>query len=179
MIADGRRASEVIRRIRSLSRKGEHKKALLNVNEIVDESVTLVQREISSRGVYVERALANDLAPVLADRVQLQQVLINLILNAAQAMDSVALNSRRLTLRSFMGEDGNVNVQVTDTGIGFDEDAEEHLFNAFFTTKDAGVGLGLSICRSIVESHNGRIWAIRNGGRGATFQLSIPAEGAE
>jgi two-component system, LuxR family, sensor kinase FixL len=177
VIADGRRASEVICRIRSLSRKGEQSKILLNLNEILEESLALVQREVSGRGISVHRELAADLAPVSADRIQLQQVLINLIMNAIQAMDAVPRDERRLSLRSFMGEDRSVNLQVEDTGIGIDEETEKQLFNAFFTTKPAGMGLGLSICRSIVEAHDGRIWASRTGGTGMTFQISIPGGG--
>ncbi len=178
VIKDGRRASEVIRRIRSLSRKGEQKKAPLDIDEVLDESLALVQRELSGRGIAVHRGLAGDLPPVSADRIQLQQVFINLIMNAIQAMDSVARTERTLALSSFVGEDGAVNVQVRDSGPGLDGEAEKHLFNAFFTTKSSGMGMGLSICRSIVEAHDGRIWAKRNDGSGMTFQLSIPAGGA-
>ena len=178
VISDGCRASEIIRHIRSLSKKGEQKKVLLDVNEVLEESLALVQRELSGRGISVHRELAAGLAPISADRIQLQQVFMNLVMNAIQAMDAVGRDERRLTLRSFAGEDRSVNVQVQDTGNGLDEAAEKQLFSAFFTTKPAGMGMGLSICRSIVEAHHGRIWASRNEGRGATFQLSIPVGGA-
>jgi two-component system, LuxR family, sensor kinase FixL len=176
VISDGRRAGEVIRRVRSLAKKSEQRKVLLNINDVVEESLALVQREIVGHGISARHELATGLAPIRADRIQLQQVLINLIMNAIQAMDSV--NERHLSLRSFAGEDGSVNVQVRDSGPGLGEDAEKHVFDAFFTTKPTGMGMGLSICRSIVESHEGRIWAIRNEDRGATFQLSIPAGGS-
>ena len=179
VISDGRRASEVIRHIRSLSKKGEQKKVLLNVNEVLEESLALVQRELTGQGISVHSELADGLAPISADRIQLQQVFMNLVMNAMQAMDAVGRDERRLTLRSFAGEDRSVNVQVQDTGTGLDEATEKQLFSAFFTTKAAGMGMGLSICRSIVEAHDGRIWASRNEGRGATFQLSIPAGGAK
>ena len=173
VISDGRRAGEVIRRVRSLAKKSEQRKALLSINDVVEESLALVQREIAGHGIAVQRELATGLAPIQADRIQLQQVLINLIMNAVQAMDSV--DERRLVLRTFAGEDGSVNVQVRDSGPGLDEDAEKRVFDTFFTTKPAGMGMGLSICRSIVEAHEGRIWTIRNEDRGATFQLNLPA----
>ena len=178
VISDGRRASEVIRRIRSLSRKSEQNKVPLHVNDVLDESLALVQRELSGRGIAVQRGLTDGLPPVSADRIQLQQVLINLIMNAVQAMDAVERTQRTLALASFAGEDGAVNIQVRDSGPGLDTEAEKQLFNAFFTTKPGGMGMGLSICRSIIEAHNGRIWAKRNDGSGMTFQLSIPAGGA-
>jgi PAS domain S-box-containing protein len=178
VISDGRRASEVIRRIRSLSRKSEQRKALLSIDDVLDESLALVQRELAGRGIAVLRGTAGDLPQVSADRIQLQQVFINLIMNAIQAMDAVRRDERTLALRSFLGGDGGINVQVRDSGPGLDEDAEKQLFNAFFTTKAGGMGMGLSICRSIVEAHDGRIWAERNDDRGATFQLSIPVGGA-
>jgi two-component system, LuxR family, sensor kinase FixL len=178
VIQDGRRASEVIHRIRSLSRKGEQNKTPVNLNEVLAESLTLLQREIGSRGISLQLEMAEHLVPVEADRIQMQQVLMNLLMNAVQAMDSVDAGQRRLAIRSFVDADRNTRVQVEDSGPGFDAEAERNLFNAFFTTKDAGMGMGLSICRSILEAHGGRIWAARNAGPGATFHVSLPSRDA-
>jgi two-component system, LuxR family, sensor kinase FixL len=178
VIQDGRRASEVIRRIRSLSRKGEQNKTPLNLNEVLAQSLALVQREIGTRGISLQLELAERLAAVEADRIQMQQVLMNLLMNAVQAMDHAGAGQRRLTIRSFVDGDHNTRVQVEDSGVGFDAETERNLFNAFFTTKDAGMGMGLSICRSILEAHGGRIWATRNDGAGATFHISLPSRGA-
>ena len=178
VIQDGRRASEVIRRIRSLSRKGEQNKAPLNLNEVLAQSLALLQREIGTRGISLQLELAEQLALVEADRIQMQQVLMNLLMNAVQAMDHAGAGERRLTIRSFTDGDHNTRLQVEDSGVGFDAETERNLFNAFFTTKDAGMGMGLSICRSILEAHGGRIWASRNDGAGATFHISLPSRGA-
>ena len=178
VINDGRRASEVIRRIRSLSRKSEQRKAPLNLNAVIEESLALLQREITGRGILLELDLAERVGPVEADRIQMQQVLVNLVLNAVQAMDSTRRGQRHLTIRSFADENGNTCVQVQDSGVGFDDEAGKNLFNAFFTTRESGMGMGLSICRSILEAHGGRIWATRNDGPGATFHISVPSLGA-
>jgi len=179
VIQDGRRASEVIRRIRALSRKSEQKKTPLDLNVTLAESLALLRREIAGRGISLQLDLTERLDPVEADRIQLQQVLVNLLMNAVQAMDGTAQGQRRLTVRSFMDEDRNVRVQVQDAGAGFDDDTAKNLFNAFFTTKDSGMGMGLSICRSILEAHGGRIWATRNDGPGATFHISLPHGGVQ
>jgi two-component system sensor kinase FixL len=178
VIQDGRRASEVIQRIRSLTRKAEQKKTLLNLNAVIEESLVLLQREITGRGIVLQLDLAESLASVEADRIQMQQVLINLLLNAVQAMDAVAPGERHLLIRSFADEIRNTCVQVRDSGVGFDEETGKSLFSAFFTTKKSGMGMGLSICRSILEAYGGRIWATRNDGPGATFNISIPSHGA-
>jgi PAS domain S-box-containing protein len=177
VIQDGERASEVIRRIRALTRKNEQNSALLDLNAVVDESVALVEREIAGRGVTLSLDLDRALPSVQADRIQLQQVLINLLLNALQAMDAVAPETRRLALRSFTDESGDACLAVVDSGPGFDPETAGQLFSAFFTTKESGMGMGLSICRSIVEAGGGRIWATRNAGAGATFHVLLPAQG--
>jgi two-component system, LuxR family, sensor kinase FixL len=178
VIDDGRRASDVIRRIRSLTRKAKQTKALLDLNAVIEESVALLQREISNREVVLQLNLGQNLASVEADRIQMQQVVINILLNAVQAMDAVAPGQRHLLIRSFADEAGNACVQVQDSGVGFDEETGKSLFSAFFTTKSTGMGMGLSICRSIVEAYDGRIWATRNDGPGTTFHVSIPSHGA-
>jgi C4-dicarboxylate-specific signal transduction histidine kinase len=176
VIQDGERASEVIRRIRALTRKSEQNTALLDLNAVVADSLALVEREIAGRGVVLSLDLVRDLPPVQADRIQLQQVLINLLLNALQAMDAVAPEARRLNLRSFADDGGNAVLAVEDSGPGFDAETASKLFSAFFTTKASGMGMGLSICRSIVEACGGRIWATRNAGAGATFHVLLPGQ---
>ena len=159
MIGDGRRASDVVRRLRELARKGNLQAVPQSVNDIVDEAVQLVQREISSHRVMLRLDLSPGLPPVLADRVQLQQVIINLILNAIQAMATVTDRPRELLIRSGRTEDGEVQLMVRDRGSGIDPHVADRLFQPFFTTKPDGMGMGLSISRSIVEAHGGRIWA--------------------
>jgi PAS domain S-box-containing protein len=176
VIQDGERASEVIRRIRALTRKSEQNTALLDLNAVVADSLALVEREIAGRGVVLSLDLVRDLPPVQADRIQLQQVLINLLLNALQAMDAVAPEARRLNLRSFADDGGNAVLAVEDSGPGFDAETASKLFSAFFTTKASGMGMGLSICRSIVEACGGRIWATHNAGAGATFHVLLPGQ---
>jgi C4-dicarboxylate-specific signal transduction histidine kinase len=178
VIQDGRRASEVIRRIRALSRKSDQNKMRVDLNEVLAESLVLLQREIAAHGIILEVDLPEDLPPVDADRIQMQQVVMNLLMNAIQAMDAVAPERRRLVVRSCVEAEERVGVQVRDQGVGFDEETGKNLFNAFFTTKAAGMGMGLSICRSIVEAHGGRIHASRNDGPGATFHISLPSGGA-
>jgi C4-dicarboxylate-specific signal transduction histidine kinase len=126
--------------------------------------------------VVLSLDLVRDLPPVQADRIQLQQVLINLLLNALQAMDAVAPEARRLNLRSFADDGGNAVLAVEDSGPGFDAETASKLFSAFFTTKASGMGMGLSICRSIVEACGGRIWATHNAGAGATFHVLLPGQ---
>jgi PAS domain S-box-containing protein len=175
VISDGRRAGEVILRVRSLSGKGEQSRIRLDLNDGIRESVALMQPELSGKGISVYRELAAELPPVEADRIQIQQVLINLIMNAIQAMDPVARDERWLRLRSFVDDDGNVNITVQDNGLGIDGEVQAKLFSAFYTTKPGGMGIGLSISRSIIEAHGGRIRVNRVDSRGATFQLTIPS----
>ena len=174
MIGDGRRASDVVRRLRELARKGNPQAVPQSVNDIVEEAVQLVQREISSHRVMLRLDLSPGLPPVLADRVQLQQVIINLILNAVQAMATVTDRPRELLVRSGRTEDGQVQLMVRDRGSGIDPHVADRLFQPFFTTKPDGMGMGLSISRSIVEAHGGRIWALGNTGPGATVHLALP-----
>ena len=175
VIQDGERASEVIRRIRALSRKNEQNRTALDLNAVIEESLALVQREIAGRHVVLTFDMASDLPPVEADRIQLQQVLINLILNAVQAMEAVGPETRRLRVSTFTDQSGQACIAVEDSGPGFDTETAGKLFSAFFTTKASGMGMGLSICRSIVEAAGGRIWAARNAGPGATFYVTLPS----
>jgi two-component system sensor kinase FixL len=174
MISDARRASEVVRNLRELSKKGETQKTPLRINAVVEETLPLVQREVSNHRISLALDLAGDLPMVLGDRVELQQVIINLIVNAIQAMALVEDRPRELAIRTRLHETDQALVAVQDSGPGIDAETEEQLFKAFFTTKRDGMGMGLSISRSIVEAHGGRVWASRNSGAGATFQFALP-----
>jgi C4-dicarboxylate-specific signal transduction histidine kinase len=174
-IKDGNRASEVIRHIRALSKKTDTQKAPLDINVVANEVVALVQRELVSHRVLLRMELAPALPAVLADRVQLQQVIINLMMNGIEAMQLVTDRPRELVLRSHQDEARQVLITVRDSGVGLSAENADRLFNAFFTTKSDGLGIGLSICRSIIEAHGGRLSASRNVGPGATFQFAPPA----
>jgi PAS domain S-box-containing protein len=174
VIDDGNRAGEVIRRIRALANKTGIEKIPLDVNEVARETVALVQRELISHEVSLQMELAPALPMILADGVQLQQVIINLVMNGIEAMQSVSDRPRELVIRSLQDKTQGVLVSVTDCGVGIAAEDSDRLFNAFFTTKPRGMGMGLSICRSIMEAHNGRLWATANVPHGATFQFTLP-----
>jgi signal transduction histidine kinase len=173
IIRDGNRASQVIRRLRALTKKTDPHKTPLDINDVVYDVVALVQREVLSHRVRLRFDLDADLPPVFGDRVQLQQVIINLMMNGIEAMAGVTERPRELLIRSRRHEGGHVLVAVQDSGIGIDSEHLDRLFTAFFTTKTDGMGMGLSICRSIVEAHGGEVWASLNDGPGATFQFTI------
>jgi PAS domain S-box-containing protein len=172
IIEDGNRASDVIRRVRALVNKAGVEKVPLNINDVIREVVVLVQRELISNQVSLRVELAPDLPMILGDRVQLQQVIINLAMNGIEAMQPVADRQRELVIRSY--HNNQVAVSLTDCGVGISAENTDRLFKAFFTTKTAGMGMGLSICRSIVEAHDGRLWATANVPHGATFQFTLP-----
>jgi PAS domain S-box-containing protein len=174
VINDSSRASEVIRRVRALANKADIEKAALDINDVVREVITLVQRESFSHRVSVRMVLAPALPMIMGDRVQLQQVIINLVMNGVEAMQSVTDRPRDLVIRSRQDETQQVLVSVTDCGVGISAENADRLFNAFFTTKSSGMGIGLSICRSIMEAHGGRLWATANIPHGATFQFTLP-----
>ncbi len=174
IIDDGNRASGVIRRFRALANKTRIEKVPLDANDVVNETIALIQRELISHEVSLRVELALSLPMILGDRVQLQQVIINLVMNGIEAMQAVTDRSRELVIRSRQDEAREVIVSVTDCGIGISAENAERLFNAFFTTKSGGMGMGLSICRSIIEAHGGRISATDNLPHGATFQFTLP-----
>jgi PAS domain S-box-containing protein len=174
IIDDGNRASEVIRRVRALAKKTEIEKVPVDVNDVVREIITLVQSELTNHRVSLRTELTPVLPMILGDRVQLQQVIINLVMNGIEAMQSVTDHPRELVIRSRQDDTQQVLVSVTDCGVGIAAENADRLFNAFFTTKTSGMGMGLSICRSIIEAHGGRLWATANASHGATFQCTLP-----
>jgi PAS domain S-box-containing protein len=177
MIAEGRRASAIVQHIRSLTRGAAPQKTRLELNDVINDVVLLVQREVSNRRVSLSLRLASGLPALLGDRVQLQQVLINLLMNGMQAMAETDDDARELLIESRRESDGQVIVAVQDSGPGIDPANVDRLFSAFFTTKADGMGMGLSICRSIIEAHGGRLWASSHAGCGATFQFTLPSIG--
>jgi C4-dicarboxylate-specific signal transduction histidine kinase len=173
IVQDGTRASEIISRIRLLFKKGTPERARVDVNELIREMTILLRSEATRYGVSIRSELASDHPWVMGDRVQMQQVLMNLIMNGIDAMKDVE-GARELVITSQRTEPHQVRVSVSDTGVGLPPQADQ-IFKAFFTTKDHGTGMGLSISRSIVESHGGRLWATGNPSRGATFHIALPA----
>jgi len=177
IIQDVTRASEIINRIRVLFKKGEPVREWVDVNEVIREMVSLMRSEAGRRGISIHTELATVLPHIRADRVQLQQVFMNLMLNGIDAIDEGNV-AGDLTIKSQQNSDGQVLVSVSDTGIGLPAERADKVFDIFFTTKPQGTGMGLSISRSIIESHGGRLWATGNSDRGATFQFTLPVEHA-
>jgi signal transduction histidine kinase len=173
-LRDGNRASDVITRLRALFGKKGVTSDSVDLNEATREVIALSRSELQRSRVTLRTELADGLPAVTGDRVQLQQVILNLLLNAAQAMNSVDDRSRRLMIRTEREGEDHVRLTVQDVGVGFDEKDVDRLFEAFYTTKTGGMGIGLSVSRSIIESHHGRLWAAPNDGPGATFSFSIP-----
>jgi PAS domain S-box-containing protein len=177
MIKDGMRASEVIKRIRSLLHKAPTQKAPLNINEAIQEVIALVSSDVLRSKVELKAELAADPPAVVGDRIQLQQVILNLILNGKDAMSSVQTRPRELLITSREGKAGELLVAVRDTGHGLETKDVERIFDPFFTTKAQGMGLGLSISRTIIEAHGGTLWATPNDDKGATLQFTLPPRG--
>jgi PAS domain S-box-containing protein len=173
---DGNRAGEVIRRIRQLATKTEPHKIPLDVNGVISDVIPLLRSEVLGHHVSLRMDLRPGLPAVLADRVQLQQVIINLLMNAIESMASVDDRPRRLVVCSGEQDRDHVVVTVQDAGVGFDPSKADQLFTAFFTTKPGGMGMGLSISRSIIEAHGGKFWATANADHGATFHFALPAQ---
>jgi C4-dicarboxylate-specific signal transduction histidine kinase len=173
MIASAQHASEVIARIRALSKKGAFESVRFNINQAIDDVIAVIRREINVHGVSLRPDLGASLPPVDGDRVQLQQVVMNLLMNGIQAMSAVTGRHRELQIRSREHGSDQILVAVEDSGIGIDPANVDQVFNAFFTTKPDGIGMGLSICRSIIEQHGGRICARRNSGAGSVFEFTL------
>jgi PAS domain S-box-containing protein len=175
IVKDGNRAGEVIRRVRGLLKKADTEKVPLDVNDLIEEVAALLQHELAVQQVSLRMELAPAISPIFADRVQLQQVIINLVMNGAEAMQAIADTPHGLTIRSYEDEARRVVVAVQDSGVGIPGGNAERVFEAFFSTKPGGLGMGLSICRSIVEAHGGQLWSSANAGPGATFQFALPS----
>ena len=173
---DGNRAADIIDRLRSLYKKAPPKRELADVNEIVHEMVMLMRGEANEYAVSIRTDLSAGVPRIMADRVQLQQVLMNLMLNGIEAMKETG---GILTIKSQLGQDGLVAISVTDTGVGLPAEKADQIFNAFFTTKPQGSGMGLAISRSIIEAHGGHLWATANNGRGAAFHFTLPTNAEE
>jgi C4-dicarboxylate-specific signal transduction histidine kinase len=175
IVRDANRASDVIQRIRALAKRSDPQMVALDINDVIREAISLERREMLSQRVSLRTELASALPPVLGDRVQLQQVVINLVMNAVEAMAPVTDRPRDMLIRSQRDDANEVVVAVRDSGMGIDSENADRLFNAFFTTKPSGMGMGLSISRSIITAHGGRLWASPNADHGATFQFTLPS----
>ena len=176
IVSDADRAGNIVDRVRDQMKKAPPRKARFDLNEAIDEVIVLARTAIAKNEVSVQTRLTDDLLPVQGDRVQLQQVVLNLILNAVEAMGSVEAGARELSIITGQDQTG-VRVAVRDSGPGIDPDHRERIFQTFYTTKSSGTGMGLSICRSIINGHGGRLWVEANEPRGAVFQFTLP--GAE
>jgi C4-dicarboxylate-specific signal transduction histidine kinase len=174
IVGADRRAIEVIKHMRQLLKKGEVQMEPLQMNNVIREVLTLLNGDLQNHNITVEAEFAPELLEVNGDRVQIQQVLVNLLLNACDAMADCALSERRLHIRSALSEDA-VQVTVADQGSGIADADTESVFKPFFTTKTNGLGLGLAICRSIVTAHGGKLWAESNSSRGAVLHFTLPA----
>jgi C4-dicarboxylate-specific signal transduction histidine kinase len=180
-IRDGNRASEVITRLRALFAKKDTAIEPVDRNEAAREVTTLLRSELQRSQVILRAELSDDLPHVTGDRVQLQQVILNLLRNASDAMSAIDDRPRHLIISTALDEDDRVRLSVKDAGVGFNPQVMDRLFEAFYTTKNDGMGIGLSVSRSIIENHHGRLWAEPNDGPGATFSFYIPwrTEGAK
>jgi PAS domain S-box-containing protein len=178
VVNDTNRAGDIIDRIREYIKKAPPRKSRFDLNAAINEVIVLAHSAIIKNGVSVETSLADGLLAVQGDRVQVQQVVLNLILNAIEAMDSVAAGARKLVISTEQTKKGGASVAVRDSGPGVDVEHRERVFEALYTTKSSGTGMGLSICRSIIDAHGGRLWAEANDPRGAVFQFTLPDAGA-
>jgi signal transduction histidine kinase len=175
VVKDATRAAEIIDRIRLLFKKGTPQRELVDVNEVIREMIVLLRNQATRYSIFVRTDLAADIPRIMGDRVQLQQVLMNLIVNSFDAMKDVE-GTRSLAIKSQRAENEQVMLSVSDTGVGLPPQQADQIFNAFFSTKAHGTGMGLRISRSIVESHGGRLWAADNSPRGASFHFTLPTK---
>jgi signal transduction histidine kinase len=179
LVEDASRASEIIRRVRGLARQAPAHKGPLSINETIVEILALMRSELDKSHISLRMELAHHLPAVVGDRIQLQQVLLNLIINATESMRDTRDGPRELTVSTGLDDSDKVIVSVRDTGVGLDQQQIDGMFEPFFTTKSEGMGMGLTISRSIIENHGGRIWATPNGRHGAMFQFALPVGGEE
>jgi signal transduction histidine kinase len=173
MISNAARAGEIVHRIRTLTRRAVPLRVPLSVNDVIADVAAFAQRDLATHRVTLRLELAQALPALSFDRVELQQVIINLVTNAIDAMSHVENRPRELEISSRLDTDGKIVVAVRDNGTGIDPDDTNRIFEAFFSTRAESMGMGLSICRSIIEAHGGRIWALNNPGHGATVQCSL------
>ena len=179
VVGDADRAGGIVDRVRDHIKKAPPRKSRFDLNEAIEELIVLARSAITKNGVSVKTRLAEGLAPVQGDRVQLQQVVLNLILNAVEAMSTVEAGAGELLISTEQTQTGGVLVCVRDSGPGIDPDHLDRVFQAFYTTKSSGVGMGLSICRSIIDAHGGRLWVDMNAARGAVFRFTLPGADKE
>jgi len=175
VVRDADRAKDIVGRIRNQIKRAPPRKELFDLNEAVSEVIVMVRSAIAKSGISVSTRLVDGPAPVHGDRVQLQQVLVNLILNAVEAMSSVEDGTRELSIRAEQSQTGGTLVAVHDSGPGVDPVNPERVFEPFYTTKTSGIGMGLAICQTIINGHGGRLWMCANEPRGAVFQFILPA----
>ena len=175
-IRDGDRATEIVMRLRKMYSKTTERSDNVDLNDAAAEVLSLLSSDLQRTSVAVQTEFADDLPAIRGDRVQLQQVIQNLLMNASDAMSAVRGRPRLAVIRTERDGEGGVVLSVRDVGVGIGSEHSEHLFQPFFTTKSGGMGIGLSVSRSIIESHSGRLWAASNSGSGATFSFAIPAE---
>jgi C4-dicarboxylate-specific signal transduction histidine kinase len=173
VVRNGKRAADIINRIRSLSKKGDLHRQPVDLNEVILEIIALLRNEAQRYSISIRTDLAEELPKVMADSLQVQQVLMNLIMNSIDAMKDVD-QPREISIRSQSAEDRQLTISVSDTGVGLPPQQPEKIFDAFFTTKSHGIGLGLRISRTIIESHGGRLWATPNSPSGASFYFTLP-----
>ena len=176
IVRDGKRAAEIIGRIRALTKRTATPREKLDLNETIREILQLVGDEAKKKSVTIRTCFADDIFPVLGDRVQLQQVVLNLVMNGIEAMNTITERAREVVITSRNIDSDQVEVTVEDSGTGLDPEASVRIYDAFYTTKPAGMGMGLSICRSILQAHDGRLWATANHGAGTTFHFALPKE---
>jgi signal transduction histidine kinase len=175
IVNDANRASQIIERVRNLSKNTPPEKSPVNINELILEILSLAHAEMEQHAISLRTQLSDDLPVVHADRVQLQQVILNLIINAVEALNEPELNPRDLCVHTKRNDPAQVLVQVSDSGKGLDPEKARHIFDAFYTTKREGMGMGLAISRGIIEAHGGRVWAMPNEPRGAILQFTLPS----
>jgi signal transduction histidine kinase len=176
IVHESQRTDDVVQNIRAMFKYEGASRISVDLNELINEVLTLTKSDLQKRAIIVRTKLDENLPRVMANRVQLQQLLFNLVTNAIEAMESVGERDKQLLIKSAPGTDGEVSLAVEDSGTGIDPKHIERVFSSFFTTKDKGMGMGLSICRSIIESHGGRLWASRGSPRGAIFQFTLPVK---